>query len=235
MSNIGGKLMKVVAKVLIGGALAYALSSCEDYTQGEAAKDYGQFRVDNGSTTTVGLYVNGELRVTAEPKQKKSTRAPSGLVEVSVRTEAGKVLWSQMADVPDNAFAQYNVQPNLSVILTAGNIAKPYRVGSNDEQVRLENHAAFPVEILINGQVIGAVGPYLYAIYDVPHGVITVSFRRVRSSQLFSQTMDVPRNAYFTYTVLPNGHVIATGGEVDENIQFQRDDYYNGYYDGYYY
>lgn len=227
--NFCGRLMKWAAHLALGIAIVFGAASCETYDTGEEAKDYGQFRLDNGSTTTVGLYVNGELRVTAEPKQKKTTRAPEGLVEVSVRTDAGKVLWSQMADVPKNTFAQYNVQANLSVILTAGNIAEPYKIGGKKEQVRLENNAAYPVEILIDGKVIGAVGPYLYAVYNVPHGVITVSFRRVNAQQLFAQTVDLPRNAYFTYRILPNGKVFATGGEVDENIQQQRDDYYNGY------
>ncbi len=230
MSTLRRSVARGTATALFVALAACCLVSCEDDSGGEA-KDYGEFRLTNKSDTIVELLVGGELRITAGPNQLRGQRtiAPPGLVEVTIRTEAGEVLWSQMADVPDNAFAQYNVQADLTVILSAGNIAKPYEVGSNKEQVRLSNQADFPVEVLMDGEVIGAVAPYYYATYDVRGGVVTIAFRRRGERELFSQTMDVPRNGFFSYTVLPNGRVIATGGEVAPNIQEQPYRYYHGY------
>jgi hypothetical protein len=229
MNTGRGRRFSAIVKVLIVALMAGGAASCESTGEGEPAKDYAQFRLNNESDAPMTLWVGGELRVTAAPGQLKSTRAPEGLVEVSVRTTSGNVLWTQMADVPLNAFAQYNVKPDLSVILTAGNIATPYEVGSNKEQVKLANEASFPVEFLIDGAVVGAVGPYLYATYNVPRDTITIAFRHQGGGTLFSQTVDVPRNAFFAYTVLPNGNVIATGGEVQANIQEQFGPYYYGY------
>lgn len=204
-------------------------TSCENGDTGEEAKDYGEFRLNNESDQTTTLSVGGELRVEAQPGQLKKTHAPPGLVEVTIRTADGKTLWSQMADVPDNAYAQYNVQRDLSVILTAGNIATPYEVASNKEQVRLINEASYAVEFLIDDDVIGSVGPYLYATYSVPKDTIKITFRRQGGQVLFTQTIDVPRNAFFAYTVLPDGNVIATGGEVKPNMQEQPTYYYGGW------
>ena len=39
-----------------------------------------------------------------------------------MRTETGKVLWKQMANVPHNSYAQYNVTAENSVYLTAGSL-----------------------------------------------------------------------------------------------------------------
>jgi hypothetical protein len=165
------------------------------------------------------LYVGAELRLTVSPGKLKSTRAPDGLAEVSVRTEAGAVVWKQLADVPDNAFAQYNVKADGRVVTSAGNIAVPYEVGSRKEQVKLFNDASYAVDVLVNGEVLGVVGPYLYGTFNTPKGVVTLSFRKHGGKTLFAQTFDIPRNAFIAYRVLPNGTIIATGGEVEENTQ----------------
>lgn len=201
--------------------------SCDDGT-GNPAKDYGEFRLKNESAAPMTLWVGGELRATAAPNQLQVVRAPEGLVEVAVRTAAGAVRFRQMADVPDNAFAQYNVKPDGSVILSAGNIAVPEVVGSRKEQVKLQNNAAYPVELVANGEILGVVPAYLYATFNVPKQVLTLVFRRPGGKTLFTQTVDIPRNGYFAYTVLPDGRVIATGGEVNPNTQMQWDPYYYG-------
>jgi len=225
MSAVFGGNIRGILRVLGIASLSAWCVSCED-TTGEPAKDYGEFRLNNKSGVVTTLSVGGELRLEAGPGELKKTRTPPGLVEVTIRTAEGKTLWSQMAEVPDNAFAQFNVQSDLSVILTAGNIAKPYEVGSNKQQVRLINQASYAVEFLIDDAVIGSVGPYLYATYNVPKDTITIKFRKQGGQVLFAQTIDVPRNAFFAYTVLPNGNIIATGGEVTSNVQEQPYAYY---------
>ena len=204
----------------------FAQVACDDGT-GDPAKDYGEFRLKNESPAPMTLWVGGESRATAAPGELKVVRAPEGLVEVSVRTEAGAVKFRQMADVPDNAFAQYNVQADGSVILSAGNIAVPEVVGSRKEQVKLQNNAAYPVELVANGEILGVVPAYLYATFNVPKQVLTLVFRRPGGKTLFTQTVDIPRNGYFAYTVLPDGRVIATGGEVKPNTQMEWDGYYS--------
>jgi hypothetical protein len=197
--------------------LAVLAAGCNE--EGAPAKDYGEFRLSNESPNIMTLYVGAELRLTVPPGKLKSTRAPAGVVEVSVRTETGGVVWKQLADVPDNAFAQYNVRKDGSIVTSAGNIAVPYQVGSRKEQVKHYNDASYAVDVLVNGELLGVVGPYLYGTFNTPKGVVTLSFRKHGGKKLFAQTFDIPRNAFIAYRVLPNGTVIATGGEVERNTQ----------------
>ena len=222
--------MQIPVRVLVNPVLLLLClagpSACDD--TGKPAKNYGEFRLNNEFSAPMTLWVGGELRVTAAPGDLQVTRAPEGLVEVYVRTEAGAVRFRQMADVPDNAFAQYNVKADGGVILSAGNISVPDVVGSRKEQVRLQNNAAYPVELVANGEILGVVPAYLYATFNVPKQTLTLVFRRPGGKTLFTQTVDIPRNGFFAYTVLPNGQVIATGGEVKPNTQMEWDGYYSG-------
>jgi hypothetical protein len=191
------------------------LAGC--YEGPEEAKDYGEFRLHNLSDRVVTLSVSGELKLTVPPGKRSSTRTPEGLVEVSIQQEGGKVLWKQYADVPDNTFAQYNVQADGSIVTTAGNVSEPENIGSRKEQVWLDNQAPYPVEVLVDNAVIGAVPAYLYMKFNTPKEIFRLQFRRKGGKVLFSQTWDIPRNGYISYSVKPDGTVVATGGEVKAN------------------
>jgi hypothetical protein len=200
--------------IILPAALSL-LAGC--YDPPEEAKDYGEFRLHNLSDRAATLSLGGELRLTVPPGKLSSTRAPEGLVEVRIGFEGGKELWKQYADVPDNTFAQYNLQANGSIVTTAGNVAEPENIGSRKEQVWLDNQAPFPVEVVVNDAVIGVVPAYLYMKFNTPRDVFTLQFRRKGGKSLFRQTWDVPRNGYIAYSVKPNGTVVATGGEVRAN------------------
>lgn len=211
-------------KALAALAVAVGLSACEE--TGKPAKHYGELRLDNQSDATMTLWVGADLAITAPPGKERSARAPEGLIEVSIRTEAGEIRFKQYADVPDNIYARYIVKSDGSIVLTGGNISLPYDVGSRKEQVQLENDADYAVELLINGQLLGAVAPYFYARFNVPHEVLELVFRQQGGPVLFSQIVDIPRNGFFSYKVLRNGIVTVTGGEVVPNTQQDPHIYY---------
>ena len=122
--------------------------------------------------------------------------------------------------IPDNTFAEYVVAADGQVHATAGNIKYPDRVGSRDEQVKVENRAAFAVELYGNGQLLTFVPAGLNATVDVPNLVLQVSIRRENGRVLFEQTLDIPKNAVISYVVTPDGSVIASGGEIDPNYYY---------------
>jgi hypothetical protein len=182
--------------------------------------DFGGVRIDNDWTQPVSLYVNDALLFTVAPGQLQGAPVGEGLQRLSVRDAAGKELFGQFADIPDNTFAEYTVLPNGQVIATAGNIRRPEIVGSGGEQIKLENLAAFPVDFFANNVPLATVAPLSNATIDVPGALLTISFRRNNGNVLFQQTLQVPRNTVIHYTVLPEGTVIATGGPIEENTDF---------------
>lgn len=188
---------------------------CED-----EVPDYGGVRIDNDWDQPVDLFVNGELALSVAPGQREGTRVGEGLQRISIRDMGGKELFGQLADIPDNTFAEYTVLPNGQVIATAGNIRRPDIVGGDDEQIKLENLADFPVEILANNVPLATVAPLSNATIEVPGALLTITFRRKGGKVLFEQTLEVPSNTVIHYIALPDGTVIATGGPIEENTDF---------------
>jgi hypothetical protein len=206
------------------------LTGCET---NDGVPNYGQVRLTNESSGSIDLYLGEELGLTVPPGRKGRTRVGEGPQAISIRDESGKVLFEQVAVIPDNTFAEYIVAADGRVHATAGNIKYPDEVGSKEEQVKVENRAAFPVELYGNGQMLAFVPAGLNSTVDVPNLVLHVSIRKKNGRVLFEQTLDIPKNAVIRYVVTPDGSVIASGGEIDPNIYDEEDDpdYDWDYYD----
>jgi hypothetical protein len=186
--------------------------------------DYGAVRVDNDWTEPVFFFVNQELKLTVQPGQRNGTPVGEGLQQLSIRDASGRELFGQIADVPDNTFAEYVVLENGQVVATAGNIRRPDVVGGSDEQIKRENLADFPVDICINNVLVATVAPIGNATVEIPGKFLPLSFRRMNGRVLFEQSLEVPNNAVIEYTVLADGTVVATGEPIENNIDVLRED-----------
>ena len=212
--------MKMTQTLLGSFLLASAVlfTGCE--TDADRIPDYGEVRLTNESPVPVHLYLGDELLLTVAPGSKGHKQVGEEPQAISLRDEGGGVLFEQVVIIPDNTFAEYVVAADGQVHATAGNIKYPDRVGSRDEQVKVENRAAFAVELYGNGQLLTFVPAGLNATVDVPNLVLQVSIRRENGRVLFEQTLDIPKNAVISYVVTPDGSVIASGGEIDPNYYY---------------
>jgi hypothetical protein len=209
--------------ILVLGVL-FLSAGCE-MDDGGDTPNYGQVRLSNESAGLVHLYLGEELGLTVKTGKTGRKRVSEDAQAISVRDEAGNILFSQVAIIPDNTFAEYVVAANGQVYATAGNIKYPDRVGSRDEQIELLNLAAYPVELYANGNLLAYIPAGLNSTIDVPKIMLHVSIRRKGGGVLFEQTLDIPKNAVISYVVQPSGAVIASGEEIDPN-DYDDDDYY---------
>jgi len=195
-------------------AVGVFCGACEQ----DEVPDYGAIRIDNGWNQPVFLFLDEELQLTVEPGLRGGARAGNGLRQISIRDAAGEELFSQLAEIPANTFAEYIVLENGQVVATAGNIRRPDVVGGSDEQIKTENLAEFPVDLFVNNVLLATVAPLGNATVEIPGEFLTVSLRRTNGKVLFEQSLKVPNNAVIHYTVLQDGTVIATGEPIQRNI-----------------
>jgi hypothetical protein len=213
--------------ILTAGLL---VAGCEE--QENEPADYGQVRLSNESAGAVHLFIGEEPFLTAQPGKTAKKRVGEEAQGISVRDDAGNVLFSQVAVIPDNTFARYVVTADGNVYATAGNIEYPDIVGGRAERIDVLNGAPFDVELRANGVLMSHVRAGTRSTVDVPRAMLNVQIRRRGGRVLFEQAIDIPRNAVISYMVYADGSVIATGEEIGTNWYEKRYDgpYGSGYY-----
>jgi hypothetical protein len=212
---------------LVRCALLMSLGILHVGCESDSTPNFGQVRLINDSLEPVQLLVSGEKAFTVQPGNKNHTSVEEGIQQIVIQDLAGRQLFQQNADIPDNTFAEYTVLPGGDVVAGAGNIQRPDVVGGDREQIRVENQATYTVDLFANDIKLVSVSPLRAATVDVANVTLKISFRRQGGGVLFEQTIEIPRNTVIHYAVLPDGTVVATGGAIDRNIQ---DEYeYNRY------
>ena len=206
---------------LFRGSLLLTLTVMMMGCESDSTPNFGQVRLINDSLQPVQLHVSGAKTLTIQPGNKNHTSVDEGVQLIVIQDLAGKELFRQSVDIPDNTFAEYTVLPGGEVVASAGNIQRPDIVGGDREQIALENQASFTVELYANDIKLLVVPPLRSATVDVANVVLALSFRRQGGGVLFEQTIEIPKNTVIHYIVLPDGAVIATGGAIDRNIQYE--------------
>lgn len=204
------------------GWVVFLLSAGCETGGGDDKPDFGQVRVQNDWTQPVVLETANRDPRTIFPGKSGYILTDEGPQSVLIRDEQANVLFQQQVDVPDNTFAKYTVTPDGEVVAGAGNIDKPDVVGSDREQIAVENRSDSTVGLFANGNKLADIGPLRAVTVEVANVTMEVSIRTGGGRTLFQQTVSIPRNTVIRYIVEPDLSVIATGGAIEQNYDVDR-------------